>query len=110
MDISSLVDKLKELQIEQDKILQQIQAINESDTNRGTAGTQTPNRARPQSTTTDLKTGDHVTLLTGGIKCKKGDIAQVTKITDEWVYFVVLRNNQQSYKKSRNIRKINRQP
>ena len=110
MDISSLVNKLKELQIEQDNILQQIQAINELDTNRGTTGIPASNRAHPQSTSTRLKTGDHVTLLTGGIKCNKGDIARITKITDKWVHFVVLRNNQESYKKSRNVRKINRQP
>ena len=62
MDISSLVDKLKELQIEQDQILQQIQAISESDTNRGTVGVPAPNSMHPQNTSTGLKVGDHVTL------------------------------------------------
>ena len=109
MDISSLVDKLKELQIEQDQILQQIQAINESDTNRHTTEGPALNRARPRSTSTRLHTGDHVTLLTGGIKCSKGDIARITRITDKWVHFIVLRNNQESYKKPRNVRKVNHQ-
>ena len=110
MDISSLVDKLKELQIEQDKILQQIRVINESDTNRHKSEGPTSTRAGPRNTSTSLSVGDHVTLLTGGIKCNKGDIARITRITDKWVHFVVLRSNQESYKKQRNVRKINHQP
>ena len=110
MEISSLVDKLRELQIEQDIILQQIQAISESDAHEDTTEAPAQNSTHPRSTNTGLKVGDHVTLLTGGIRCNKGDIARITSITDKWVNFIVLRNNQESYKKSRNLRKINRQP
>ena len=91
MDISDLVKQLSQLQLEQNKIIEQITA-------RATA---TP--TEPEDT---IHIGDHVLLLTGGIRCIKGDRARVTKVTDSAVHFTVIRNKHNTYKKHRNVRKI----
>ena len=50
--------------------------------------------------------GDHVLLLTGGIRCIKGDKAQVTKVTKTAVHFTVLRNKHNTFERHRNVQKI----
>ena len=91
MDIPALIKKLSQLQLEQNKIIEQITA-------RATA---TP--TEPEDT---IHIGDHVLLLTGGIRCIKGDRARVTKVTDSAVHFTVIRNNHNTYQKRRNVQKI----
>jgi len=88
MSIPDLVVQLSKLQFEQDKIITQIAT-------RATA-TQT----EPEDTI------HHVLLLTGGIRCIKGEKAKVTKVTDSAVHFTVLRNEHNTYKKNRNVQKI----
>jgi hypothetical protein len=92
MDIPALIKKLSQLQLEQNKIIEQITAA------RATA---TP--TEPEDT---IHIGDHVLLLTGGIRCIKGDRARVTKVTNSAVHFTVIRNKHNTYKKHRNVRKI----
>ena len=65
MNITDLIAQLSELQLEQNKILAQIAARTES------------TKAEPKDT---IHIGDHVLLLTGGIRCIKGDKARVTKV------------------------------
>lgn len=91
MDISDLIAQLSKLQIEQNKIIEQIAIRTRS------------NKAKPIDI---IHIGDHVVLLTGGIKCIKGDKARVTKVTESAVHFTVLRNNHNTYKKHRNVQKI----
>jgi len=91
MDIPALIQQLSKLQLEQNKIIEQIAA----------KVTATP--MKPEDT---IHIGDHVLLLTGGIRCVKGDKARVTKITDSAVHFIVIRNKHNTYKKHRNVRKI----
>ena len=91
MDIPALIKQLSQLQLEQNKIIEQITA-------RATA---TP--TEPEDT---IHIGDHVLLLTGGIRCIKGDSARVTKVSDSAVHFTEIRNKHNTYKKHRNVRKI----
>jgi len=91
MSIPDLVAQLSKLQLEQDKIIKQI-AI------RATATQTEPDDM--------IHIGDHVLLLSGGIRCIKGDKAKVTKVTDSAIHFTVLRNKHNTYKKHRNIQKI----
>ena len=86
MDIPDLIKQLSQLQLEQNKIIEQILAA------RVTAATPT----EPEDT---IHIGDHVLLLTG-------DKARVTKVTDSAVHFTVLRNKHNTYKKHRNVQKI----
>ena len=92
MNISDLVKQLSQLQLEQNKIIEQILAARDTTT-----------LTEPEDT---IHIGDHVLLLTGGIRCIKGDKARVTKVTDSAVHFVVIRNKHNTYKKHRNVRKI----
>ena len=92
MNITDLIAQLSELQLEQNKILAQIAARTES------------TKAEPKDT---IHIGDHVLLLTGGIKCIKGDKARVTKVTTKTaVHFIVLRNQHNTYKRHRNVQKV----
>ena len=92
MNISDLIKQLSQLQLEQDKIIEQILAARDTTTS-----------TEPEDT---IHIGDHVLLLTGGIRCIKGDRARVTKVTDSAVHFTVIRNKHNTYKKHRNVRKI----
>ena len=91
MNITDLIAQLSELQLEQNKILAQIAARTES------------TKAEPKDT---IHIGDHVLLLTGGIRCIKGDKARVTKVTKTAVHFIVLRNQHNMYKRHINVQKI----
>ena len=63
-------------------------------------------KPRAQEEDTKIRKGDHVVLLTGGVLCSKGDKARVTKVTDSTVHFHVLRNNHYTYKKHKNVQKV----
>jgi hypothetical protein len=91
MNITDLIAQLSELQLEQNKILAQIA------TRTGATKTESEDM---------IHIGDHVLLLTGGIRCIKGDKAQVTKVTKTAVHFTVLRKKRKTYKRHRNVQKI----
>ena len=101
MEVSDLVARLAELQIEQNSIIEQL-------ANKARAiETKTEDKKQAtQQKDTQIHTGDHVLLLTGGIKCNKGDRAKVTKVTDSSVHFTVLRNSHSTHKKHKNVKKI----
>jgi hypothetical protein len=92
MNIPDLIAQLSELQLEQNKILAQI--------------ARTRTGATKMESEDTIHIGDHVLLLTGGIRCIKGDKAQVMKVTKSAVHFTVLRNNYNTYKRHRNVQKI----
>lgn len=94
MEVSELLEQLARLQLEQDDIIQQLVRKTTGDT---------------EATTTDnteISVGDHIVLLTGGVRCIKGDRARVTKVTRSAVHFTVLRNQHSTYKQHRNVRKV----
>ena len=84
MNESQLIAKLQELQIEQQDIINQLLRNNESK---------------------QLKPGDQIVLLTSGRNCRKGDTAEVSKVTSKTVHFKVNRNGHITYKKLSNVRK-----
>ena len=92
MNISDFIKQLSQLQLKQDKIIEQILAAKDTTTSM-----------EPEDR---IHIGDHVLLLTGGIRCIKGDRARVTKVTESTVHFTVIRNNHNTYKKRRNVQKI----
>ena len=93
MEVSELLEQLAKLQLEQDKIIQQLVIK--------TGGTE----AEPTDNT-GISVGDHVVLLTGGVRCTKGDRARVTKVTRSAVHFTVLRNQHSTHKQHRNVGKV----
>ena len=91
MNITDLIAQLSELQLEQNKILAQIAARTES------------TKVEPNDM---IQIGDHVLLLTGGIRCIKSDKARLTKVTKTAVHFIVLHNQHNMYKRHINVQKI----
>ena len=87
-EVSDLLAQLAKLQIEQDDIIEKLKNIS----------TETQGE-------TEIRAGDHVVLLTGGVRCMKGDRALVTKVTKSSVHFTVLRNQHSTYKQHRNVQK-----
>jgi hypothetical protein len=94
MEINQLLDKLKELQLEQDKIIKDIASITSTQPDP------------PKEDLNRIRIGDHVKLLTGGLKCKKGDIAEVTSVSPSSISFIVLRNSHRTYRKPKNLQKV----
>lgn len=97
MEISDLLKKLKNLQIEQDKVIAEISL-------RTSSLTKQPSPPKDEDPN-KIRIGDHVTLLTGGIKCRKGDVAKVTSVSPSSISFVVLRNSHRTYRKPKNVKK-----
>ena len=101
MNISDLVARLTELQIEQSKILEQLATLSKD--------TETESEGKHEKTKeedTGLQVGDHIKLLTKGVNFRKGDKAIITKVTESTVYFTVLRNKHSTFKQHRNVQKI----
>jgi hypothetical protein len=95
MEIADIVAKLAKLQIEQNYLIREL--------SNKTIEDKTP---APKPVNNKILVGDHVILLTGGILCNKGDKGLVTKVTDSIVHFTVLRNKHNTYKKYKNVRKV----
>jgi hypothetical protein len=74
MNITDLIAQLSELQLKQNKILAQIA---------------TRTGATKIESEDTIHIGDHVLLLTGGIRCIKGNKAQVKKVTKTAIHFTV---------------------
>jgi hypothetical protein len=90
MDVSELIAKLAKLQLEQQEIIEQLASI----------------AAETQGDESTIRVGDYVTLLTGGVRCQKGDKARVTKVNKSSIHFTILRNQHNTYKHYTNVRKI----
>jgi hypothetical protein len=92
-EISDLLTQLARLQLEQSEVIEQLA--------KKTAELDTETQDE-----SEIRVGDHVLLLTGGVRCVKGDRARVTKVTRSSVHFTVLRNQHSTYKQRRNVRKV----
>ena len=101
MDVPTLIAQLSKLQLEQNSIIEQLAKIPDD-----TAAETKDKNPTAAETDTEIRVGDHVSLLTGGIRCAKGNRARVTKVTESSVYFTILRNQHNTYKKHKNVRKI----
>ena len=107
MKVSDLINRLAELQIEQDDIIQELaNRANNTEHNTEANVENKDKKSETQENDTEIRIGDHVLLLTSGRWNRKGDKAQVTKVTSSEVHFTILRNNHATYKKHRNVRKI----
>jgi hypothetical protein len=100
MDVSALIAQLAKLQLEQDYIIAQLASI------AAEPQGEPANIAVESQDETEIRVGDHVILLTGGVRCIKGDTARVTKVTNSSVFFTIIRNQHNTYKQHRNVRKI----
>lgn len=102
MDIEEIVKRLQQLQLEQDALLKKLAVATAASKLTATA------EASPRETV--LRLGQEVQVLTKGTQSQKGDIALVTKITEEWVHIKILRNGTHTTRKRCNLRIHNECP
>ena len=82
-----IIKRLQELQLEQQDLLSQLDAIN-------------------QDTREDIKAGDKIKVRTAGVLCKENDKAVVTKTNRHNVHFKVIRTGHNTHRKRKNVKKI----
>ena len=108
MDTSEIIQRLRDLQIKQNKLFQELhRRTKQLKPEPAAQAMSSPvNKGMEPTMSEDLKGGDTITLLTNGTQCKKGDKAKVVHITNSAVHFTVIRNGHSMYKKPKNIRKV----
>ena len=109
MNTSDIIEQLQRLQIEQNKLIAQL-IVSKSDNKPVLKNVQvTPQqkeaKTRAGNSNERVQVGDHITLLTSGVRSRKGDTARVTKTTENTIHFVVLRNGHNSFRRIKNVRK-----
>lgn len=90
--IEEITERLRTLQLEQHNLLEEL-------IRRATGDTR-------EETPVEIKEGDLVEVLTSGVRCRAGDKARVTKVKGPTVHLKVLRNSHNTYRKKKNVRKI----
>jgi hypothetical protein len=110
MDTSDIIEQLAKLQLEQTLLISQLIKQNNKEVSSTKEGVKPPKRKsaeEPKSTKNDsIKIGDRITLKTSGVRSKKGDEATVLDIKGDTVYFIINKTQHQTYRKIRNVRKI----
>ena len=106
MNTSDIIEQLQKLQIEQNKLLTQL--ITPEAKSKGY-----PQPVRQKGVVKSsseesekLKVGDYITLLSSGVRSKKGDKARVTCTKGTTVKFVIIRNGHNTHRKRNNVRKL----
>ena len=62
-------------------------------------------RAAPKRASEELKEGDHIVLLTPGVRVKKGETATITEIKGNTIHFITNHTRRRSHKKAHNVKK-----
>ena len=106
MEVADIIKRLQELQIEENTLLAELMSRGTGDglsRSRTLPPSQRENRAQDRRR---VKVGDDILLLTGGVRCRKGDKATVTKVSPKSIHFTVHRNGITTYKRPENIQRI----
>lgn len=110
--MNNLISELQELRIEQSTLIHKISVLDKriKCLENQVHGQKVAQPKSERTEKTDIQTGDTIVLLTKGACCRKGDKAKVTKISDfpyaNTVYFTVLHNGNNTYKKRSNVKKV----
>ena len=110
MEVADIIKRLQELQIEESNLLAELasrERNNEALRAYPQHPSQRPNRANDKN---QIKIGDKVLLLTGGVRCRKGDTATVTKVSPKTIHFTVHRTGHATYKRVENVKRITPDP
>ena len=106
MEVADIIKRLQQLQLEESNLLAEL-AARERDIEAPRAHPQLPSQRRNRATDRkQLEIGDKVLLLTGGVRCRKGDTATVTKVSPKTIHFTVHRTGHTTHKRVENVRKI----
>ena len=106
MEVADIIKRLQQLQIEESALLAEL--ASRAPHSRASVPTSQLKSQRDDTAEDQdkIKVGDKVLLLTRGTRCRKGDTATVTKVSDNTVYFTVHRNGHSTYKLVHNVQKI----
>lgn len=107
MNIEEILKRLKELQLEQTKLIDQLNEVyNINDDSLEGNNDSTAKLKQPTGLGRDtISIGDVVTVKTSGIKCKVGDTATVTRVNKKTVNIRVNRNGYHTHRKFSNVDK-----
>ena len=109
MSTSDIIERLSKLQLEQNSLIAQLINQNNKKGPNIKGGIKPPKQKSAEENESDrngsIKVGDRITLLTNGVRSKKGDEATVLDIKCKTIKFVVNRNGHNTYRKSHNVRK-----
>ena len=97
MNTSDIIERLQKLQIEQNELFAQL--ITPEAKSKGVVKSSREESAK-------LKIGDYITLLSSGVRSKKGNKARVTGTKGTTVKFVIVRNGHNTHRKRNNVRKL----
>jgi len=106
MEVADIIKRLQELQIEESFLLAELASRETGDGPSRPRTLPSSQRRNKTQDRTQIKVGDEVLLLTGGVKCRKGDKATVTKVSPKSIHFTVRRNGHTTYKLPENVQRI----
>jgi hypothetical protein len=110
MSTSDIIEQLSKLQLEQNKLIAQLikQTTKREHNPKGKPKLEIPEDAEEAKSERNkaIKIGDRITLLTNGVRSKKGDEARVTDIKGKTIKFVIIRNGHSTYRKLHNVQKL----
>ena len=93
MNEEELIQRLQQLQIEENEVINQLAAIRS-------------NRQEPRPTRQVLRIGDKVRLLTKGVRSKKGDLAVITKVASDFITIRLIATGHVTRRHPKNISKV----
>ena len=94
MNEEELIRRLRQLQIEENNIIEQLAAIRSGD------------EAINQSDDEVIRVGDTVKLLTKGVRSKKGDLAVVTSVSDNSIGIKLKNTGHITRRQPNNVKKV----
>ena len=97
MNTSDIIERLQKLQIEQNELFAQL--ITPAAKSKGGVKSSSEKSA-------ELKIGGYITLLSSGVRSKKGNKARVTGTKGTTVKFIIVRNGHNTHRKRNNVRKL----
>ena len=110
MSTSDIIEQLSKLQLEQNKLIAQLikQKGKREPNLKGNPKLEIPEGVKEDKSESNklIRIGDRITLLTNGVRSKKGDEARVTDIKGKTIKFVVIRNGHSTHRKLHNVQKL----
>ena len=92
LSVEEITERLNTLQIEQRELTQQL--------------AKHAKKNQTKQDKSDISIGDIIEILTPGVRCKRGDKGVVRKVKSTTIYFDVIKNGHSTYRKRKNIKKI----
>ena len=97
---TEIIIELKSLSLRTSELICELETVRKT-SKPGTA---------PKRASGELKEGDHIVLLTSGVRVKKGETATITtEIKGTTIHFITNHTRRRSHKKAHNVKKKDRE-